>query len=363
MIQLGCCDFNLKKNMKNENININNLSIYNPKELALGAYGNIYNINFAKIIYYENTHVFKEFDSSFDMYYNKYNIGICYPNLITAELSTTNLNHNYSLFKDYKHLDYNNYYINNCFYNFDYKDYYFIWIIFIKECYEYYMKTNELLNMKSYYQLIYDFSSKSNIEHIIIDVLNNNNINFNDVNKILEFIINDKILIDKKPVIKDVVETIVEPVVEPVIKDVIETIVEPIVIEPVIEPLIKDVVETIVEPIVIEQVIENIVEPIVIEPVIETIVEPVIKDVVEPVIPVVEPVIKDVVESIVIEPVIKPVIKDVVESIVIEPVITIQENNMEHIVEDVIAIMEPVVTVIEPVITIEENVVKPVVNN
>jgi hypothetical protein len=295
MIQLGCCDFNLKNNMKNENININNLNIYNPKELALGAYGNIYNINFAKIIYYEKIHVFKEFDTNFAMYYNKYNIGICYPNLITAELSTTNLNHNYSLFKECKHLNYNNYYINHCFYNFDYKDYYFIWIIFIKECYEHYKKNNELLNMKSYYQLIYDFSSKSNIEHVI-DVLNNNNINFNDVNKILEFIINDEILIDKKPIVETVV-----PVIEKVVP-VIEKVV----------PVIKDVEETVIETVV--PVIKDVVEPIVIEPVV---IEPVIKDFEEPVI-------KDVVE---------PVIEQVVESIV-EPVITIEENVVKPVVNN-----------------------------
>jgi GR25 family glycosyltransferase involved in LPS biosynthesis len=189
MIQIGCCDFNLKKNMENKNIE-NELLIYNPKELALGAYGNIYNIHFAKIIFYEKIHLFKEFDTNFKMYYNKYNIGICYPNLVTAELSTTNLGHNYSLFKENNHFNYYKYFINNCFYNFDSKDYYFIWIIFIKYCHEHYNKNKELLTIASYHQLIDDFSHN---KETIYDILTNNNIYYYDMNKIVEFFINDPI--------------------------------------------------------------------------------------------------------------------------------------------------------------------------
>lgn len=200
MIQLGCCDFNLRQNMKNDNLN-NNLIVYNPQELALGAYGNIYNINFAKIVLYEKLYSFSEFDNKFNMYYNKYNIGICYPNLVTAELSTTNLGHDYSLFKESKTFNYNNYFVNHCFYNFDYKDYYFIWIIFIKECYEYYDKTKELLTIKSYYELIDKFSSNNNNiikKNVIFDVLTNNDIYFYEMNNILELIINDNIIADQQ---------------------------------------------------------------------------------------------------------------------------------------------------------------------
>jgi GR25 family glycosyltransferase involved in LPS biosynthesis len=197
MLQLGCCDFNLRQNMKSENLN-NNLIVYNPQELALGAYGNIYNINFAKIVLYEKLYSFIEFDQKFNMYYTKYNIGICYPNLITAELSTSNLSHNYSLFKTSTNLNLNNYYVSRCFYKFDYKDYYFIWIVFIQKCYEYYEKTKNFLNIRSYYEVIDDFSSNNdNSKDIIFDVLTNNDIYFYDLNTILEFLINDNINLEK----------------------------------------------------------------------------------------------------------------------------------------------------------------------
>ena len=150
-------------------------------------------------------------------------------------------------------MNYNNYYVNHCFYNFDYKDYYFIWIIFIQECYEYYKKTGDLLDIRSYYHLIYDFSSKSNIKdnNIVIDVLNNNDIKFNDMNKILQSIINDEILIDKKHVITAVEEDIVvvEPVitaVETTVETTVETVVESVVVEPnVVEPFVETLLNVV----------------------------------------------------------------------------------------------------------------------
>ena len=70
MLQLGCCDFNLNKNIANIDLSKNKgLFIYNPKEIALGAYGNIYNLNFAKLIYYEKLNEFSEFDTKFNLYY------------------------------------------------------------------------------------------------------------------------------------------------------------------------------------------------------------------------------------------------------------------------------------------------------
>lgn len=200
LLQLGCCDFNLKNNMKNKlKLQKNTLNVYNPVEQALGAYGNIYNINFAKILLYEKINFFREFDS-FDMYYQKYNIGICYPNLVTAELSTTNLGHDYSLFRNSKTLNFNNYFINKCFYDFKYNDYYFIWIIFIEHCCEYCETTKKLFDVNSYYQNIHNFSIKcnNNMKDIIVNVLTNNNIYFSDINNMLELIKNDEIKKEKE---------------------------------------------------------------------------------------------------------------------------------------------------------------------
>jgi GR25 family glycosyltransferase involved in LPS biosynthesis len=183
MVQLGCCDFNLNANLTNEFNELNVTKIYNPKLLALGAYGNIYNLYFAKMLFKEKLNNVKEFDTTLDMYYNKYNIGICYPNLITSELSTTNLQHNFSIFNGNK----NNLFINRCFKNFDYSDYYFIWIHFIKYCYE---CCNERLcynlSQEEYETIIIQFSKiYNNYNELIMKTLNNNNINAFDINNIM----------------------------------------------------------------------------------------------------------------------------------------------------------------------------------
>jgi GR25 family glycosyltransferase involved in LPS biosynthesis len=199
MIQLGCCDFNLKKNIKEydiNDVNNDNLFIYQPNEIALGAYGNIYNIHFAKMVLEEKLIRFSEFDTKFDMYYKKYNIGICLPNLLTTELSTTNTNHNYSFLNSLK----NEHFIKKCFIKFNYHDYYFILIIFIEFCYNEYMNNNFVLN---YDKIITDFSDKFNTnkltskKRLILDVLSNNNIYENDIISIIEIIKNDIYLIKK----------------------------------------------------------------------------------------------------------------------------------------------------------------------
>jgi GR25 family glycosyltransferase involved in LPS biosynthesis len=200
MIQLGCCDFNFKKNIKDTNINLTNnnlltnVFIYNPKHIALGAYGNIYNINFAKIVYEEKINNFKEFDTLFDMYYNKYNLGICLPNLITTELSTTNLGHNFSLFKESKsNFNYNTYFVNSCFSDFNYNMYYFIWIIFIEFCYKFYKENDKkYIDTVEYHNLIENFATKNSLKYeTITETLNNNNIFVEDIMNIFKSLDSD----------------------------------------------------------------------------------------------------------------------------------------------------------------------------
>lgn len=192
MIQLGCCDFNLKNNI-DKNLVIKDLHIYKPNSIALGAYGNIYNINFAKLIYEEKINNFKEFDTTFDMYYNKYNIGICIPNLVTTELSTTNLGHDYSLFKNIG-TNRNNYFTNNCFINFSYDIYYFIWIIFIEYCYTHYNQNNKAeITFGDYYSLIDNFANNNIVNNDLIkNTLLNNGIYFYDIMEIFSILDNDK---------------------------------------------------------------------------------------------------------------------------------------------------------------------------
>ena len=179
LLQLGCCDFNLKKNLIDKSV-----TVYEPKILALGAYGNIYNIHFAQLFFKEKINFFSEFDTTLEMYYDKYKIGICYPNLITTELSTTNINHNYSLFTS---INKNDYFTKACFYEFDYTDYQFMWIIFIEYIYNLYKENTD--NLDNYNNLVKSFSKmyKKN-QNKINDILLNNNYSIIDLNEIVVYL-------------------------------------------------------------------------------------------------------------------------------------------------------------------------------
>ena len=190
MIQLGCCDFNFHENVKNGDIHNN---MYSPKKLALGAYGNIYNINFAKLVFKERLNNCRDFDVGFDMYYNKYKMGICCPNIITTELSTTDLQHDFSFFNTFK----NDYFINKCFKNFDYSSYYFVWITFIKHCHKYYIDNNKQMLLKLDYDKIIDefcVNQNDKKKNLIKHVLYNNGISVHDINKIMNIIEEDNYL-------------------------------------------------------------------------------------------------------------------------------------------------------------------------
>lgn len=196
MIQLGCCDFNLKKNIANMNIN-KQFTLYEPTDIALGAYGNIYNLNFAKLVYEEKINSFNEFDMPFDMYYNKYKMGVCLPNLVTAELSTTNLGHDFSPFKKKQtKLKFNGYFTKSCFVEFKYEDYYFIWIVFIEFCYNFYKENKKSIDNHQYQELIKTFSEKEVVENtnnqIISNVLLNNGLFYTDINAIFQILDTDK---------------------------------------------------------------------------------------------------------------------------------------------------------------------------
>ena len=128
MLMLGACDFNFHYNINYKKTITKELDIYTPFKIALGAHANIYSKEFAKKIYnYKISNIIKEFDCDFGKFYGRNsNIFICYPNLVITELSTTNLNHNFSNEYSMKK------YIKSIFDNsFKYKDYNYITIDFI----------------------------------------------------------------------------------------------------------------------------------------------------------------------------------------------------------------------------------------
>lgn len=162
LLMLGACDFQLKENIVNIN---NNNDLYFPKENALGAHANLYSLNFAKTLYkhkIEND-VIIEFDKDYSLFYNNYKIGICYPNLVVCELSTTNIDHIFSPLKK----QFNDYYINRCFMDkLNYSNYDYITIDFIKFVYEK-VSLNEFKNYDEVTKLYLDgFTNNLNYKNI-----------------------------------------------------------------------------------------------------------------------------------------------------------------------------------------------------
>jgi GR25 family glycosyltransferase involved in LPS biosynthesis len=189
LLMLGACDFVLKQNIINMNANND---LYFPKENALGAHANVYSLKFAKILYehkIKNSEII-EFDKDYSLFYNNYKIGICYPNLVICELSTTNINHFFSpLLKQF-----HDNFISNCFMdNIFFSDYNYITIEFIKFIY----KNNILDNtnvynavITSYIKGIRHILNKNKIENMLlsneytIEDLNNINLIITEESKL-----------------------------------------------------------------------------------------------------------------------------------------------------------------------------------
>ena len=142
---LGACDFNFKL------LNIHNVcnNIYYPNinsKMLYGAHANYYSLNGAKYIFKKKCKNLSFFDKNYnDIFdYFKYTSCICYPNLVVSDITTTNLHHEYILLSNIE----KNYYIN-CFDNFNFNDYNFIYLDLIiknknynfqhNETYEYYI--------------------------------------------------------------------------------------------------------------------------------------------------------------------------------------------------------------------------------
>ena len=97
MLMLGSIDVNLNHNLTHFK---NNESVYFPTKRILGAHANIYKLEFAKhfLNYKLNCEKILEFDTEYQAFMKDHKIGICMPNLVVCELSTTNINHHYSPF-------------------------------------------------------------------------------------------------------------------------------------------------------------------------------------------------------------------------------------------------------------------------
>jgi GR25 family glycosyltransferase involved in LPS biosynthesis len=95
LLMLGALDLHLEDGLKGWN---ESSAIYFPTSNLLGAHANMYSLPFAKEFYFHKLHATEilEFDCEYREFMDKYKIGICIPNLVICELSTTNINHNFS---------------------------------------------------------------------------------------------------------------------------------------------------------------------------------------------------------------------------------------------------------------------------
>jgi GR25 family glycosyltransferase involved in LPS biosynthesis len=123
---LGACDFSFK------NLNCKNVvdGLYVPhhdSKMVFGAHANYYSLKGATHMFKETLENFSFFDKHymniFDFFKNT--SFICFPNLVVTDISTTNLQHKYTLFSRLEE----SYYLN-CFNNdFNFNDYNFIYLI------------------------------------------------------------------------------------------------------------------------------------------------------------------------------------------------------------------------------------------
>jgi GR25 family glycosyltransferase involved in LPS biosynthesis len=125
-LMLGASDMYFAKT--NSKVVSKEKNIYKPISKChylLGAHANIYNKNVAEFFFKFKINNCESFDYNYDVIFKNFNAYICCPNLVCAELSTSNLNH-YDSRNLKKKQDY--YYL--CFNNFNFNDYHFLFLCF-----------------------------------------------------------------------------------------------------------------------------------------------------------------------------------------------------------------------------------------
>ena len=136
-------------------------NIYYPKcKFILGAHAIYYSQKAIEYtLTYKNNNKIVAFDLDFInifKYFNK-TAAICYPNLVVAELSTTNINHNYSFLNEKKEY----YYYSKTQINFNFNDYYFIYLCFFQKKYQILFDDN--ITFEEYIDSILEDDYKDNL--------------------------------------------------------------------------------------------------------------------------------------------------------------------------------------------------------
>jgi len=105
-----------------------NKNMYRPHENSVklyGAHANYYSLEGAKLMYEHKSRNISFFDKDYRLMFDKFDSSsfVCYPNLVTTDITCSNLQHSYPFFSKSEEL----YYIN-CFDNFKFTDYNYIYL-------------------------------------------------------------------------------------------------------------------------------------------------------------------------------------------------------------------------------------------
>jgi GR25 family glycosyltransferase involved in LPS biosynthesis len=154
-LSLGACDFDFFDiNYKNVNNGLYQPCLHNSKK-CYGAHANYYSLNGAKYIFKLKSLFFSFFDNNFSNIFKHFNrtAFITYPNLFVTELTTSNINHKYHFYSSNE-----SYFYSNCFIDFQFQDYRFLYLCMIQKLVEYYErnKTKLEINNRNIYQLLYN---------------------------------------------------------------------------------------------------------------------------------------------------------------------------------------------------------------
>lgn len=131
--------------------NVQNNTYYPKCKFILGAHAIYYSQKAIEYtLTYKNNNKIVAFDIDFINIFNYFNktAVICYPNLVVVELSTTNINHNYCFLNEKKEY----YYYSKTQINFNFNDYYFIYLCFFQKKYQILFEDN--ITFEDYIDLI-----------------------------------------------------------------------------------------------------------------------------------------------------------------------------------------------------------------
>lgn len=166
--------------------------VYRPvfncyKGNLLGAFAILYSNKAANEMYLLRKQKIVYWDKNLYEIFKKYNetSAICYPNIIISDVSTTNLDHHYNIFKGG--------YYDNCYYDLNFQNYHFIYLdIFKKWCLT--TKTCDTSKKAFIYLLCNYFNNNEELVNNHFKRLDFNFFSLNDINHLIDEAKKDKII-------------------------------------------------------------------------------------------------------------------------------------------------------------------------